>query len=69
MLSESLERLSSVGLGHSRLETTKNIYARAIDRRGIAFGETMGALFTNENNEFDLQLISPDIERGAEETS
>ena len=58
-----------VGLGHSRLETTKNVYAKAIDRRGIAFGETMGALFTNENNEFDLHLISPDIERGAEETS
>ena len=53
-----------VGLGHSRLETTKNIYAKAIDKRGIAFGETMGALFANENNEFGLKLISPDIESG-----
>jgi hypothetical protein len=56
-----------VGLGHSRLETTKNIYARAVDARGLAFGARMGELFTDESREFRLELISKDLERGAED--
>jgi integrase len=56
-----------VGLGHSRLETTKNIYARAVDARGFAFGARMGELFTDEGREFGLELVSKDLERGAED--
>lgn len=53
-----------VGLGHSRLETTKNIYAKAADARGIAFGRVMGGMFVNENDAFGLDLFSKDMEIG-----
>lgn len=48
------------GLGHSRLETTKNIYASKVKQPALLFALEMGALFVDENEEFGMSLVSKD---------
>lgn len=48
------------GLGHSRLETTKNIYASKVKQPALLFSREMGALFVSENDEFGMSLLSKD---------
>ena len=48
------------GLGHSRLETTKNIYASKVKQPALLFAREMGALFVDENEEFGMSLVSKD---------
>lgn len=42
-------RLESVSqsLGHSRIDTTKRIYARSVDALGVEFSEKVGTVFSN----------------------
>ena len=48
------------GLGHSRLETTKNIYGSKVKQPALLFSKQMGELFVDENDEFGMSLISKD---------
>ena len=48
------------GLGHSRLETTKNIYASKVKQPALLFAREMGALFVDENEEFGMSLVFKD---------
>ena len=47
-------RLESVSqsLGHSRIDTTKRIYARSVDALGIEFSEKVGTLFSNSKTSY-----------------
>ena len=48
------------GLGHSRLETTKNIYASRVKQPALLFSQQMGDLFMDVNDELGMSLISKD---------
>jgi hypothetical protein len=48
------------GLGHSRLETTKNIYASRVKQPAILFSQQMGDLFMDVNDELGMTLLSND---------
>lgn len=47
-------RLESVSqsLGHSRIDTTKRIYARSVDALGVEFSEKIGTLFSNSTTSY-----------------
>jgi integrase len=48
------------GLGHSRLETTKNIYASRVKQPALLFSQQMGDLFMDVNDELGMSLLSQD---------
>jgi len=50
------------GLGHSRLETTKNIYGSRVKQPALLFSQQMGDLFMDVNDELGMSLISKDQE-------
>jgi integrase len=50
------------GLGHSRLETTKNIYGSRVKKPALLFSQQMGDLFMDVNDELGMTLLSKDQE-------